>query len=403
MHTRTIAAVSGLAAALAVTGFADVARAAPCDTLPNPVYVAGSSASRPMLAQVAQVLAAGDTPITLVYQSTGSCAGADALLNGTPVTATANFWDPANGFTQTECEIPAGGIQTDIGISDVYAESCDMSVGAGQADFFGAIQVMTLATPIASSENSISAEAAYLTFGFGGASHAVAPWDSEEHLFIRSDSSGTKQMIAKAIGLPAPKWKGQVMGGSGDMTTAVAGAAQPNKTIGILSTGQTDANRDTMKVLAYQHKGQSCGYYPDSTSTSFDKINVREGRYAIWGPLHYFTNVDGSGAPVSAAGNPEGPHVAEAIRVLTHDGLDAETAEAMIVAEANANTIPLCAMKVTRSSELGDPTPFEPAEPCGCFFESLTGAASDSCTTCTSDSDCGGDTPSCRFGYCEAR
>lgn len=389
--------------AASVLGSAQAAIADTCDSLDNPVYVSGSSASKPVLKEVAKILAAYDTPITLVYQSTGSCAGADALINGTPVTSTAVYWDRTDEFAELECTLPVTGAQADIGISDVYAESCNLELGANQKDFFGAVQVMTMVTPIASSENVISAEAAYVTFGFGGETHVVAPWDSEEHLFIRSDSSGTKQMIAKAIGLPASKWKGQVQSGSGAVNSAVVASTQPNKTIGILAADWADQQRDKMKILAYKHGGQSCGYYPDSTANTFDKINVREGRYAIWGPLHFFVNVDEAGTPVPAAGNPEGSFVAETIRLLTHEGLDADTNEAILRAEVSAYTVPICAMKVTRTSEIGDPIPFEPEEPCGCFFESLTGSASDSCTTCSSDDDCGGSTPTCRFGYCEAR
>ena len=403
MRTKTIRFAIAALATVSVFGTARTAEAATCDSLENPVYVAGASAAKPVVAETAKVLAAHSTPITLVYQSIGSCAGADALINGTPVTATAIFWDKDNDFQETECEIPTSGTRADIGISDVYAESCNFELGANQADFFGPIQVMAMVAPAASSENSISAEAAYVTFGFGGEQHVVAPWDSEQHLFIRADSSGTKQMIAKAIGLPAPKWKGQVQSGSGAVNAGVVSSTNPNATIGILAADWADQHRDAMKILAYQHYGQSCAYYPDSTANTFDKINVREGRYAIWGPLHFMANVDDEGTPVPAPGNPEGNFVAEAIRILSHGDLDAETNEAIIRAEVAVFTVPLCAMRVSRTSEIGDPIPFEPEEPCGCFFESLTGTPSDSCTTCSSDADCGGSTPTCRFGFCEAR
>ncbi len=40
-----------------------------------------------------------------------------------------------------------------------------------------------------------------------------------------------------------------------------------------------------MRLLPCQDAGQSCGYYPDSSATSLDKQNVRDGHCAIWGPL----------------------------------------------------------------------------------------------------------------------
>ncbi len=62
-----------------------------------------------------------------------------------------------------------------------------------------------------------------------------------------------------------------------------------------LSPGEVaDANRATVRTLAYQHKGQHCGYTPDSTSTSFDKKNVRNGLYHIWAPIHFFAKIDAS-------------------------------------------------------------------------------------------------------------
>ena len=59
-----------------------------------------------------------------------------------------------------------------------------------------------------------------------------------------------------------------------------------------------------MKVLAFQADqvaGQTCGYFPDSTANTFDKLNVRQGRYDIWGPLHFITAVDGGGNPLGTS------------------------------------------------------------------------------------------------------
>ena len=33
---------------------------------------------------------------------------------------------------------------------------------------------------------------------------------------------------------------------------------------------------------------QLCGYLPDSTGTSFDKKNVRDGHYWLWGAQHFY-------------------------------------------------------------------------------------------------------------------
>ena len=377
------------------------ARAADCSSLPNPVYLAGSSASKPVLKQVAKILSARTPAITLVYQSVGSCAGVDAMVNGTPVTATAKYWDAEQ--KEVACDLPPGGSTVDIGISDVYAGSCEYTLGANQKDFFGSVQVMTFVSPAAASESSISAAAAYVALGFGGQNHVVPPWDNKDFFYIRADSSGTKAMIAKAIGLPVSKWIGNVQSGSGDVNAAVSSSVQPDKTIGILAADFADANRDKLKILAYEHTDQLCGYLPDSTATSFDKINVREGRYAIWGPLHFIANTDAAGKGVPGAGNPAGGSVSTVLDYVAHQGLSTADNRAMIEAEASAYTVPLCAMRVTRSTEVGPVSSYVPDEPCGCFFESLKGATTTECTACDTNADCSGATPSCRYGFCEAK
>src|SRR5262249_35814875 len=65
------------------------------------------------------------------------------------------------------------------------------------------------------------------------------------------------------------------------------------------------------------------------------------------------------------------------------------------------NLVPDCAMTVQRSKEGGDFSLYAPAEPCGCFFESVVGTAPASCKTCNDDGP--GGSGKCRFGYCEAR
>ena len=63
--------------------------------------------------------------------------------------------------------------------------------------------------------------------------------------------------------------------------------------------------------------------------------------------------------------------------------------------------VPDCAMKVKRDREGGDLSPYSPAVPCGCFYESVVDAASSSCTTCADDGPCGAG--KCRYGFCEVR
>jgi hypothetical protein len=390
--------IAHLAAAAVATGgmlVAAPANAADCSTLTNPVYFSGSSASAKLLQAVSKQLAAAGTPVTIVYQKADSCVGAGAIVNSSMVTNTAVYWAGTDG-TETACTIPAAGIIPDVGVSDVFAETCGFAVGSTQKDYLGPVQVMTFVAPTGSSESSISAEAAYVALGFGGASYQVAPWTDPTFMFIRPNSSGTKNMIGTAIGLPVAKWKGTEKSGSGDVLAAVTASAEANKTIGILATDYADPNRSKgLKILAYQHKDQSCGYYPDSTSSSFDKRNVRDGRYAIWGSIHFLTSTSG--------GNPVNANAKTVLDIITGGGTTAQK-QAFIDAATSVNDVPVCAMKVTRSSEVGTPIPFTPPESCGCYFEfKATGSAPASCKTCGDDSGCSGATPKCHYGYCEAQ
>jgi len=69
--------------------------------------------------------------------------------------------------------------------------------------------------------------------------------------------------------------------------------------------------------------------------------------------------------------------------------------------EITSHTVPACAMKVQRTTELGDTTPYTPKEPCGCYFERKANGST-KCDACAMDTDCTGSAKHCRFGYCEA-
>jgi hypothetical protein len=59
-------------------------------------------------------------------------------------------------------------------------------------------------------------------------------------------------------------------------------------------------------------------------------------------------------------------------------------------------------MAVTRTYEAGDLTSYQPAEPCGCYFEAkATGKAPASCVACDETNPCA--SGACRHGYCESR
>lgn len=401
--------LAGLAAVGALA-LSKEAFAVTCDMtgLPGtPVYVAGSSAAKPMLKQISNTLAMAAQPVRLIYQSLGSCAGLSDVTTGTLEKTTGTYWD-AN-LQELSCDTPnINGVNVDIGISDVFPSSCvNITVPADEKDFTGSAQIFGLVVPPSSKETAISMEAAFVVYGWGAMTNTVDPWNDVNYIFRRSSSSGTYTMLSKLVGLDISKMKGTIPGAgkSGDILTAVhnADATAPNKAIGVLSADYFDANRSgnsAVKLLAYQHKGAACGLYPDSSQTALDKGNVRNGLYPFWGPIHFVAKVDNMG-------NPANMLVAEVLSYFTRAGLSDAAKKTMIDNEVAAFTVPQCAMKVKRTAEVA-PTdvglqPYDPPEPCGCYYE-YKATQKTSCKACTGDGDCGGgSTPKCRYGYCEAK
>lgn len=384
-------AVVCLAAGTAALSIANAASAASCSTLPGATYITGSTAVKPFMAGLGQALS-GTT--TLVYKGQGSCVGVDAVFNGTKITGTASYWDSA-GMEQS-CDLDAAGTAVDVGVSDVFSGTCS-GFGpppAGIGDFFGPNQVMAFVVPKGSSQTLISAEGAYFVYGFGMAG-MVSLWNNDTFIFQRSATSGTQSMIAAAINVPPSKWKGVSESSAGNMLTAVANATQIDAAIGILAATDADGARDKVKILAYQHYKQDCAWLPDSTSTSFDKLNVRDGHYPIWGPVHFFAKVDNTNTPTK-------PEAAKLIGYFTGK-VPTPGSVNLLDLEIAAHTVPACAMKVQRSSELGAVSSFSPTGACGCYFEAKANAAAPaSCMACTKDSECTGSNKHCNYGYCEA-
>jgi ABC-type phosphate transport system substrate-binding protein len=397
MNRRLCLSISLLAATGALLSASD-ALAANCVDLPNPVYVTGSSAAKPLLALLGPALTIGNPAVTIVYRSQGSCLGIDAILHDTLLTGAgmtaASYWDAAG--TEQKCDIDAAGVKADIGLSDVFATTCypGESVPNTISDFPGPVQTMTFVVPGSSTQKSISAEAAYLVFGFGNTS-GVTPWDDETLLFQRGPTSGTQQMIATAIGVPAASWRGVVGANGGAIVSSLLSCPTPEKCVGILATdvAQTDANLASLRILAYQHHGQSCGYFPDSDVLAKDKQNVRDGHYEIWGPLHILTHVSvASGDPVNADAKVVIDSLTGAVEVPNQDFINVQWIN---------HVVPQCAMRVRRTEEVGPLASFMPTRSCGCKYDALAGKKD--CQACTGAADCPATAPACNFGFCEVQ
>ncbi len=384
---------TGVAAGLALVFCAGNALAVDCATLPNPVYGLGGSATKPILGKVAAGLAAAAVPQTIVYQAPGACVGINGLIASTPITGTASYWDVAG--KEQSCTLPPAGQAIDFANMGNSAPSCP---GVGQlpadiGDFLGPVNTYNLIVPTASSQTAISSEAAYFVFGFGQLGQAQ-PWVDDAQIFRRDANSAAQLFIALATGVPPEKFKGIDTKSNSGTITAVAQSTKPEAAIGLVSGEVADANRATVRTLAYQHKGQRCGFTPDSTVTSFDKKNVRNGQYDIWAPIHFFAKIDVQKKIVN-------PEVAKFVGYFTGE-VEAPVNLDMLQIEIKSGNVPRCAMNVWRDGDLGGLQSYAPEKPCGCFFDSVaTGATS--CTACANDAACPSSAPVCRRNFCEVR
>jgi hypothetical protein len=372
-----------------------------CTSLPNPVFILTGDTQVPVVRQVGKVLRAQADPTTLVWFATGSCSIFDTLGSGGNMTANGSYipadanWDAKSGAVPT-CTMPAGGVPPDLGIPIGFPSGCGYGTPpAGLGVIKGPGQSFIFVVPTASIATAISAEEAYLVFGFGQAG-GVSPWTNEDFYFVRPASKGTQVSLGFAINVPAAKWKGKRIDKSNDVASGVATATSPDQAIGILGTEIYDsaANRAVLRTLTLQAYQQELGYLPDSIAAAFDKRNVRDGHYFPWSHVFYLT-------PVDAAGTPTKPRVRPIVDAFTGGPGAAAVGINTIALAASNGLIPTCAMTVQRSAEAGELSTYAPPSPCGCAFEAAVGKAPAACVACTSDSVCTGGTH-CSYGYCEA-
>lgn len=379
-----------------------------CSSLPNPVLVVGSSAVGPFLAKLGPALAGESDPITVIYNGPGSCFGVGALsaVPPTTLTGTPTIWH-ADGTADTCTISESGGLPITIGVSDVFAGSCNAVLPNGVHDFHGPVQSMTFAVPVASTRQVISAEAAYLTLGYGPEQGGTF-WNDSTNIFVRSQTSGTQQMIAHAIGVDANAFFGTSTNADG-IVSSLDASTDPDSALGILGMdvyAKSDYST-RVKPIAYQHYGQTAGYLPSSSYDRPDMQNTRDGHYFIQGPIHLLTKVDSSGDPVD-------PNAKVVLDYLT--GATEPVGFDLIQIEAQIGDVPDCAMRVTRDVEDG---PFmsyiSPTGSCECkFVVEATGETPDECAECDpantgsngKNSDCtdaNPDRPYCHYGYCEVK
>ncbi len=369
-------------------------RAEPCPPLQaEALVVAGSTAIKPLVREVAKVLAATESA-SIYYAGLGSCLGVELIVEGKALQeGTLSTWNAAGD--ETSCELLTGTAVVDIGVSDVFPGSClplANGLPSNVADFLGPVQTMVFAVPQASQEQSISAEAAYYVYGFGAES-GVSPWTEESFIFQRNASSGTQTMIGLGIGVPAVQFRGTETSGSGDLLERLLRVPREaaNSAIGILSASHVEQNRSTVRPLAFQDFGATCATLPNRTVRSREKFNVRHGSYPIWGPVHLMTTVDAERRPADP--------LARRVIGFVDGSLPAPGDLDLIALQADEGVVPQCAMRVERDLEMGPLSPFVPSQPCSCAYEEAANGVTE-CAPCQTTVQCG-ERQACSFGYCE--
>jgi hypothetical protein len=381
---------------IAVMAASPPARAVDCSTLTNPVYFQTGDTQLNLMKRLARALRDNTGhEITLVFTTSGSCTNMGVLYNQTVVTANMQYvpstledptWTPASATLP--CTPKTGGQLLDVANMIVFPSSCPNSVPPGFVRTFpGPIQGMVMAVQKNASQKAITFEEAYFVFGFGMAG-MVSPWIDETQLFIRTVTKGTLLSWAAAISVPAAKWKGVRFDQSTDVVSHLIGAPDMETALGILGVEVYDANRDTLKALAWRAKDQYAAYYPDSTSDAHDKKNIRDGHYTAWSPTIWMDVVDANNVPRST----EARYVLD---VITNKSPQPDPNFDIVTIESTVGLVPDCAMSVSREYDGGPLSLYRPATSCNCKFDSLV--ATTSCQTCTDTCATG----VCRGGFCE--
>lgn len=404
-------------AAGVLLALAQVATAAPppCSGLTNPIYLQVGATQHNLMQALGRKLRDNTAkPITLVWVESGSCPNIDLMYHHNPAAGiTKNMMyvpsqaeDPTytNASTPLTCTPPPSPFFPDIANSALFNSACTQEAPpATVALTEGPKQSYVLAMVRGATQTTaITAEEAYFIFGFGptilaAMNAAIQPWIDQTQIFILPTTKSTLLAWAAQLGIPAAAMKGNAYKADGttpldipDIAPALLASANPGAAMGIMGGEVYDAQRDKLVIMAFRAFHQYAAYYPDSTATSRDKKNLRDGHYTVWSPTIWMQNVDTAGAPVK----PDADYV---IGLVAGRDVAPEPNFAAAEVIAGVGLVPDCAMRVKRDREGGPLSLYHPTTSCTCAFEATIDVTT--CQTCSATVACTSGV--CRDGFCE--
>lgn len=384
----------------------------PCSALDNPVYVAGAPAAEPLVKQVAQLLQRSEAQrLTVIWQLKTSCDAVDALArdtggactNKTCMTGQARFWtlDPRDTEPK-ECDLPTTGARIDVALSDVFPQTCPSwsqtplpSTVMDYSASSGPISPYALAMDKQAAENSIYAVEGHFVFG-AGKSAGVQPWLNDAVIAALGDQDSGQLLVGQQLKLALGRWKGTAANNPDEVVTMLF--SDPAQGIGVMPTSIIDARRAEVKALAFQALKGRVAFYPDRKPSSFEKQNVRDGHYPIWGYLHALMQKD-SAMPTQPRSQ-TGRRLADILLGAS----SAVGGKDTLLLQTQAGLVPRCAMKVSRKDDRSPMMPWLNPEPCHCWFEKNVSGGLLGCKECPDgkDATCGG-SGKCRRSLCEVQ
>ena len=351
-----------------------------CSTLENPIYMTGTTAVTPVVQLFGARLK--NVHLTLLWNSINDgCGSVGTFLNFRPngVPVYSYFQESPNAIGKTvpfQCNGDPNK-NADLVINDVAYSSClnNPSLPATAAEFPGPVQGVVPIVPSSFiSYNDVMAEElqAMYTCGSSGGILGLNP------IYDYSDptgNSGLRQLFARCIGVQSAasitnnggiSYIGYSSGEAAKSMLIQVSSDPEGTAFGYTSTEYYDQYRNLVNALKVRSIIQKLAYWPDSDSSSPDKLNIREGRYTLQGTLRLVTSVDGTGVPT----NPTVKNIIDWFQVNPVDP-GAQLPFDMIQIYANSGVVPRCAMKVSNDGDKAVFKHFKPAQPCHCAFQVL--------------------------------